>query len=362
MGSDQRRIGIFGMGLLGGSVALALRARGGDVELHAYDPDPGALEAALACGAADRVHATLGPWIAELDLGVLAAPVGALPALAEGVAPHAAPGSRWTDVGSVKGPIVRSLAPLLPGYVGGHPMAGRETPGIHNAHAGLLQNAVWVLTPTAETAPADLEAHRAVVTELGAYPLVLAPDLHDRLVARVSHVPYLLAVALNLLIARDPDHEHLLFLAAGGFRDVTRVASGAPAMSRDMVSENRDAVREALDDLEGILADLRARLDAPESLLDAAWEAKRTRDALPVVKRALLPQLFDLFLALADQPLELARLTTLLGEAGVNIRDIEVIKIRGAGGEAIRVGFADGEGRDRACEVLTAAGYRIRAT
>lgn len=353
------KVGVFGLGLLGGSLALGLRERFLAAEVHAFDRDPSVLDAALALGAADRVHPAIGPWVAELDLGLLAAPVRALEPLARSLAPFARPGSRWLDVGSVKAPVVAALEPLLPGFVGTHPMAGRETPGLHHAYAGLLQNAVWVVTPTRVTDPAALATAHALITALGAIPYTLDPALHDRLVARVSHLPYLLAVALNLLIARDPAPEPLLALAAGGFRDLTRVASGAPEMSRDMVVENRAEVRAALTDLAAVVRDLALALDAPDALLDAAREAKRTRDALPIVQRSLLPRTFDLVVALPDRPLELARLATTLGDHGVNIRDIEVLKVRDTGGEALRVGLTDADALARARDVLRAAGYRL---
>jgi prephenate dehydrogenase len=122
-------------------------------------------------------------------MGVLAAPVRALTELGQQVARFARPDSLWTDVGSVKAPIVAALGPVLPNFVGSHPMAGSEKAGVEAAHAGLLENAVWVLTPTVETRPEALERLRELVRNLGAYPMDLAPDLHDRLVARVSHLP-----------------------------------------------------------------------------------------------------------------------------------------------------------------------------
>lgn len=351
------RVGVFGVGLLGGSVALALKSRFLAAEIHAYDRDPAVLEAAQGLGVADRVHTELGDWIAGLDLAVLAAPVGTMPALIEAIRPHAGEATLFTDVGSVKGPVVEA-ARALPRFVGGHPMAGSERAGVENAHAGLLENAVWVLTPTEATDPADLEEAEALVSELGAYPLVLDPALHDRLVARVSHLPYLLAVALNLLVARDEKRDLLMFLAAGGFRDLTRVASGSPRMSRDMVVENRAAVRRALSDLRKALDELESSLDDPERLLRLAEEAKRTRDALPVVKRSLLPVRHELVVQVPDRPGELARITTALGEAGVNIKDIEVLTIRDAGG-AIRLGFAEAGEKAAARRVLAAAGYKV---
>ncbi|WP_457634049.1 prephenate dehydrogenase/arogenate dehydrogenase family protein [Oceanithermus desulfurans] len=353
------RVGIFGTGLLGGSVGLGLRERFLAEEVVAYDPDPTALEAALALGAADRIETRLGPWIAELDLGVLAAPVGALEALGREVARHAAPSTLWTDVGSVKAPVVAALEPLLPRFVGGHPMAGSERAGVENAHAGLLQNAAWILTPSRRTAAEDLKQLERLVEALGAYPLLVAPELHDRLVARVSHLPYLLAVALNRIVDADPNRETLMFLAAGGFRDLTRVASGSPRMSRDMVVANRDALREAARDLKAVLDELVAVLDDPERLLELAQEAKRLRDGLPVVRRSLLPVQHDLVVAVPDRPGELARITSALGEAGVNIRDIEVLNVRDEGG-AIRLGFTSAEEKRAGRRVLESIGYRTR--
>jgi len=353
------KVGIFGVGLLGGSVALGLRERFLTDEVHVYDQDPLALEKALFLGVADRAHAEIGPWVRDLSLGILAAPVGALAELGRALAPYAHPESLWTDVGSVKGKVVEALEGLLPNFLGGHPMAGSERAGVENAHAGLLQNAVWVLTPTERTTPQAREGIRGVVEALGAYPLEVPPGLHDQLVARISHLPYLLAVALNRMVARSGERDLLMFLAAGGFRDLTRVASGSPRMSRDMVVENKEALREAIEELRALLLELEDLLEEPEALLRAAEEAKRTRDALPIVRRSLLPEMHDLVVQVPDRPGEIARIATALGEAGVNIKDIEVLTIREEAG-ALRLGFATREEEERAREVLKEVGYRVR--
>lgn len=353
------KVGVFGTGLLGGSVALGLRERFLAEEVHAFDPDPQVLEAALFLGVADKTHANLGAWVSALDLGVLAAPAASLGELGSQIARFASANTLWTDVGSVKDPVVNTLSGLLPNFVGGHPMAGSEKAGVEAAHAGLLQNAVWVLTPVASTDPGVLERVKKLVEALGAYPLVIAPDLHDRLVARVSHLPYLLALALNLLVAQDADRELLMFLAAGGFRDLTRVASGSPRMSRDMVVENRQAILLAMEDLRSKLLDLEVLLDNPEVLLEAAQEAKKTRDSLPIVRRSLLPEMHDLVVQVPDKPGVIAKVATALGDAGVNIKDFEVLTIRDEGG-AIRMGFATRDERQRAATVLEGLGYKVR--
>lgn len=352
------KVGIFGVGLLGGSVALGLKERFLAEEVHAYDRDPLALEKALFLGVADRVHTELGPWVGELGLGILAAPVGALVELGQRLAPLAHPESLWTDVGSVKAKVVAALEGLLPHFLGGHPMAGSERAGVENAHAGLLQNAVWVLTPTERTSLKAKEGVRRLVEALGAYPLEVPPFLHDRLVARISHLPYLLAVALNRLVAQSPERDLLMFLAAGGFRDLTRVASGSPRMSRDMVVANREALKEAVEELRAVLSQLEGLLEDPEALLEAAEAAKRTRDSLPIVRRSLLPEMHDLVVQVPDRPGEIARIATALGEAGVNIKDLEVLTIREEAG-AIRLSFATREEKDAAKAVLQGAGYRL---
>lgn len=353
------RVGVFGMGLVGGSIALGLRERGLASEVVGYDPDPEALASALAVGAVDRVAHAIDPWVHDLDLGILAAPALAVPSLGATLAPFAAPTSRWIDVASTKADIVAALEPLLPNFVGTHPMAGSERAGVQHAYAGMLKSAIWVLCPTTATPPAAMGAAEALVTALGAYPLTLAPDAHDRAVARISHLPWLLSVALNLELADAPDAATLLALAAGGFRDLTRVASGAPGMSRDMAVSNAAELRVALADLSTRLGSLMTLLSNPPALLAEAQRAKRTRDSLPIVQRSLLPRFHDVMVGLDDRPLELARLTTVLGEAGINIRDIEVLKIRD-GGEAIRVGVASDTDLEAARAALSAAGYRWR--
>ena len=359
MSTRYRRVGIFGMGLLGGSVAMGLKARELAEEVWAFDLDPLALERAVELGVADQSFERLGPWIAQLDLGVLAAPVGALKALGEGIASFAAPDTLWTDVGSVKTDVVSDLTAVLPGYVGGHPMAGSERPGVEHADAGLLENAIWVITPSEEAEPLRVQALEDLVTRLGALPLRMDPATHDRLVAKISHLPYLLAAALTLSVGDDRQRDLLMFLAAGGFRDLTRVASGSPEMSRDMVCQNREALRRALVEFRSSLTALEGLLDDDDALLVEAQRAKQTRDALPIVRRALLPRRYDAVVPLPDRPGELARITGCLAREAVNIKDIEVLTVREAGG-GIRLGFVTAE--DRACaeQALAAAGYALR--
>jgi prephenate dehydrogenase len=349
---------LAGVGLIGGSVGLGLQQRFLARRVVGLDRDPAVLEAARGLGVIDEARLEAGPWLADADLVVLATPARTLERLAAEVAPFLRPDAIVTDVGSAKADVVAALTPRLR-FVGGHPMAGSERVGVLNADPSLLENAVWVLTPTDGTDPEALAVVAELVRALGAHPIEVAPELHDRLVATVSHVPYLASVALTQLVAEADERELLMLLAAGGFRDLTRVASGSPRMSRDMVVANRTAVRDAVARFGRALTALAERLDDPEGLLEAAEDAKRTRDALPVVRRTLMPARFEFVIAVPDRPGELARITKALGDAAVNVKDIEVLGIRESGG-AIRLAFGSLDERTRGAEALRAAGYEAR--
>ncbi|MDE0527588.1 MAG: prephenate dehydrogenase [Truepera sp.] len=349
---------LAGVGLIGGSVGLGIHQRFLAKRVVGFDRDPAALDAARGMGVIDEAHFAPGPWLEEADLVVLATPVRSLTQLGLELAPYLRADCIVTDVGSVKREIVTGLERIR--FVGGHPMAGSEGVGVQNADAALLENAVWVLTPTDDTDPEALEQVEDFVKHLGARPLRIDPDQHDRLVASVSHVPYLVAVALTEFVAQDEDRELMMLLAAGGFRDLTRVASGNPQMSRDMVVGNREAIRQALRGFVAQLELLAGQLDEPDRLLERAESVKRTRDGIPVVRRSLLPARFEVVLAVPDRPGELARITQAVGAAGVNIRDIEVLSIREAGG-ALRLAFDNEEGLRLGSEALRAAGYEVRS-
>jgi prephenate dehydrogenase len=347
---------IAGIGLIGGSIGLAARQRFLAKHVIGLDQDPAMLEAALGVGAIDEAKLAPGDWLKKADLIVLATPVKTLVDLAKSLGPFLGKHTVVTDVGSVKHEVVESLSHLR--FVGGHPMAGSEKAGVQHSSAALLENAVWVLTPNDHTDPAAVALVREFVTHLGARPIKVSPEQHDRLVATISHVPYLAAVALTQLIESDKDKELMMLLAAGGYRDLTRVASGNPLMSRDMVIGNKEAIRETLQGLSKQLESLSQLLDKPEDLLEAANAAKRTRDSFPIVKRSILPARFEIVVAVPDKPGQLATITTALGNADINIKDIEVLGIREAGG-ALRLALESEAQMKRAVQVLEKSGYEV---
>ena len=354
-------VAIAGVGLIGGSIGLGIHQRFLASKVIGLDQNPKALEAALGMGVIDEAKFNSGKWLGDVDLLILASPAATIVSSAESMQPFLKSEAIVIDVGSTKADIVRQTCKLGLNFVGTHPMAGSERGGVQNASAALLENALWVLTPSDCTNQKALKTVHNFIERLGAQVTEIPPEKHDKLVAAISHLPYLAALALTKTISEDEDSQKMMLLAAGGFRDVTRVASGSPRMSRDMVVGNKAQLREVLEVFKRHLDDLGELLEQPEKMLLAAEAAKNTRDSIPIVKRSLLPPSFEINVAVPDKPGQLARITTALGGAGVNIRNIAVLDIREEGG-ALRLDFNDEASVDQATNILTSLDYEVRRT
>src|SRR5688500_17948790 len=305
----RNRAAIVGTGLIGGSIGMALRGLGWHVS--GRDADPARAARALELGALDRVGSD-----AEAEITFVATPVSSV---ADEARQATNDGGIVTDVGSVKAPIVAAVD--HPRFVGGHPMAGSEQEGVEGADPELFSGATWVLTPTASTDPQAYARLQDVVSAMGASVVAVPPGRPDGLVAVVSHVPHLTAASLLTLAAgRAEEHATLLRLAAGGFRDMTRIAAGHPGIWPDICAENRDAIVTALDELVAQLAGVRevvagADRDALLSMLEAARHA---RVNLPSRVAARAEEMAEMRVPVPDRPGVLAEITTLAGELGVN--------------------------------------------
>ena len=339
---------IAGTGLIGGSVGMALRKAGWHVT--GIEPDAERAEAAVAAGAVDVIGGA-GPC----DLAVAATPPSSLAAVVQQLLDAGA--AIVTDVGSVKAPVVAAVSD--PRFIGGHPMAGSEQDGLTGADPDLFRDAVWVLTPTGTTDDAALAGVREVVSGLGAQVIALAPERHDALVAVVSHVPHLTAaVLMRIAEGRSTEHRALLRLAAGGFRDMTRVAAGHPAIWPEICAENRTAITDVLDELLDELVEMRLIVsggDRAELLarLEAARDSRRSLAAgAPDLSR-----LTEVRIAIRDQKGELARITTLAADLDVNIYDLEIAH-SAEGPRGVVLAVVESTGADQFAQGLIEAGYR----
>lgn len=345
-----RSANVVGSGLIGGSVGLALRDQGWHVSIS--DLDPEIASRAVEIGAADAVG-----FDDSAELTVIATPVGDIADLAKDALARTQ--GAVTDVGSTKYDICMQIDD--PRFVGGHPMAGSEQDGLDGSRAELFEGAMWVLTPTEDTDEAAFARVRAVVRSFGAETTALHPLTHDQMVARVSHVPHLTAAAL-MCMADDMSIEHraLLRLAAGGFRDMTRISAGRPTIWPDICVANKTAITVGLDSMIERLTDVRDKVVSEDrgGLLDLLNRARVARVNLPT-GFGLAEAMTEVAVPIPDRPGEIAAIATLASELDVNIFDLEITH-SGEGRRGIMLLVIDEKQTERLLGGLIARGYNPR--
>jgi prephenate dehydrogenase len=312
-------VAVLGVGLVGGSVGLAVRGRLG-AEVRGYDPTPGVLDAALARGAVTGACATPAEALAGASAAFVAAPVRALPATVRAALEAAAGDCVVTDVGSTKRGLVAAVEDRR--FIGGHPLAGAETAGVEHARAELFDGATWYLTPTARTEGVLYDRLYRLLADLGARPAAIDAETHDRLMASVSHLPHVLA---NVLVAQAAGALEAERLPRTGpsFRDATRVAGASTAIWRDIYLSNADALVAAIDDTTRRLGEVRDALAGRDDGAVSAWN-----DAAGEHRRRLLEadlaggEVRELRVAVPNRPGVVAEVALALGRASVNIVDM----------------------------------------
>ncbi len=344
----QRTANVIGLGLIGTSIALALSERGWHVS--GSDTDLARLEGARARHAIEAAGLAPDADVTFVAVPVLAVPDAVKQALVEttGVV---------TDVGGVKGPLASAIDDAR--FVGGHPMAGSELEGPDGADAAMFSGAVWVLTPVASTADTTFSTVARVIADMGAEVVALDPQRHDEVVAVISHVPHLTAATLMGLAAeRSEEHAALLRLAAGGFRDMTRIASGHPDIWLDVCAENREAILVGLDSLIEALSVVRGVVDAGDrqGLFERLEHARHARHNLP--SSVTHPEtLAEVRIPIPDRPGAAAEIFTLAAELGVNIPGFEVVHMA-EGHLGVAVVLVDARYSERYRGGLIARGFR----
>jgi prephenate dehydrogenase len=354
------RLTIVGTGLIGASIGLAAKAAG-VAHVSGFDPDEGALAVAVERGAIDRDASSLAEALAAAELAVVAAPVTQLARQVEEVLELSAEQCTVTDVGSTKAAAC-SAAGASARFVGGHPVCGSEARGPANASGELFQGATWFLTPLAGT---DAERYRLVhgfVTELGATPVAIDPDTHDRLVALTSHLPHALA---NLLVnqagsTRIERHDPLL-AAGGSLRDMTRVAGANPRIWVDIFLENAVAIAETLGEHRRRIEQLESALAAGDAGFLARWigEAAGNRRRMLEVAYPDPSTLHQLRVHVPDRPGVLAAITQALGAERINIEDFELKHASPERGGVLHVLVAGAREAERAAALLEEQGYGV---
>lgn len=359
-----KKVAVAGLGLMGGSIGLALKRRQAAERIVGIDIDENAARTALELGAVDEIISDFKEGFQDTEILVLAVHLDAIEDVLVSLKPYLPPDCIVTDIASVKGRAIEVVKNLLPPevvFIGGHPMTGSEDSGIENADTFLYENAIYVLTPSGDEPHDSLEKLKRFIDILGAKPLILDPGRHDFLVAMVSHMPHLVASTLNLAVSETESSDEAFALAAGGFRDTTRVASSHPEMWAGICVNNSFSLLKAI----SIFQDRLHRIESlikeknKELLKEELDKAKKARDSIPN-RPGLLPRVYEIFVTLPDRPGEIGRIGTLLGDRDVNIAEIEILRVREGEGGTMRLAFNKEEGAIRGQKVLEEEGYRVR--
>ena len=356
------KVGFIGLGLIGGSIAKKMKADHPDIHIYATAHHEETVKEAYREGLID--NDTLLPLTAfhDCDIIFLCAPVQRnLDYLSE-LKDIIQKDCYITDVGSTKTEIHEEVIRLglEANFIGGHPMTGSEKTGILAADKTLLENAYYIITPTAITPQSDVEDFREFVRSLGSIPLILDYKTHDYSTAAISHLPHMIAYSLvNLVQQIDDDNETMKSIAAGGFKDITRIASSSPVMWQNICASNREQILVLMDKYTALLSRLRNYIEASDeqALLDFFQSAKDYRDSLSLPSIKTESTYYELFVDLPDETGGIAKVSRILADAGISIKNIGIVNNREFEEGILHISFADERSRSTAKELLDAQGY-----
>jgi prephenate dehydrogenase len=354
-----RRLAIVGTGLIGASVGLAAK-RAGIEHVSGYDADSEALGVAAERGAVDGTTDSIAATVEDAELAVVATPVARLSEDVE-AALAASDGATVTDVGSTKGRLSSTVVDRAR-YIGGHPVCGSEARGPEHASADLFEGATWFLTPLTETEPERYRLLHGFVASVGAVPVAIDPDAHDRLLALTSHLPHALAnIVLNHAGSLRVHGHEPLAAAGGSLRDMTRVAGANPRIWIDIFLDNAEELRAALGEHRRRVEELERALESA----DAGWLARWIGEAAGN-RRTLLEEAFTdvgelqrVRVHVPDRPGVLSGITQALGAEQINIEDFELQHLSPERGGTLSVLVAGEEEARRAADLLEAQGYSV---
>ncbi len=365
---DDITAGFIGFGLIGGSIARALKELQPNCRLIAYNYYEGKnnpnLDAAYEDQTLDAIYTTLNEGFSQCDIIFLCAPVITNITYLSQLGTIIKPTCIITDVGSVKGNIheaVKELG-LERNFVGGHPMAGSEKTGYHNSSSKLLENAYYILTPTEHTPSHMTDTLYKLVKNIGAIPVVLQSNEHDDITAAISHVPHIIAAALvNMVGNSDNDKEKMRSLAAGGFKDITRIASSSPVMWQNICLTNTQSIQTCLETYRDSINDIIKALDQMDEtyLLQIFENAKEFRDSIPTKAVGMIEKIFEVYLDIIDEAGAIATIATILASNAISIKNIGIIHNREFQDGVLRIELYNQEATNKTVDLLKHYRYTI---
>ena len=360
----MKTIGFIGLGLIGGSIVKTIRKYHSDYRILAYDQDRETLASAVSSNMIDAVCEEHDERFAGCDYIFLCAPVEFNVQYLEYFKDHLGPNTILTDVGSVKGIIHKEVERLgmESCFIGGHPMAGSEKTGFESSSDRLLENAYYIITPGGEIPLDRLTDFTELISSLGAIPMVLTSEEHDFITAGVSHLPHIIASSLvNLINKLDNEAEYMKTIAAGGFRDITRIASSSPVMWEQICIENHENISSVLDEYIRMLIQIRCSIDNQEAsyLYDMFARSRDYRDSIDASSSGLINKTYMLYIDIVDEAGGIATIATILAMEGISIKNIGIIHNREFEQGVLKIEFYEQNALEKGCALLKKRNYIV---
>ena len=364
MNANHMTIGFIGLGLIGGSIAKTIRRIHPDSIIYGFDTNTDSLKAAKEDGTLNQYFETLDSTFSSCDIIFLCAPVSNNIEYLKELKDIVSENCLLTDVGSVKEPIQTAIKELdmETNFIGGHPMVGSEKSGYAYANDHLLENAYYFLTPSERTLFQLTTKFSSFIQGLGALAVSLKPEEHDFITAAISHVPHIVAAELVHLVRRaDRNNGMLKQLAAGGFKDITRIASSSPVMWEQICLENQKNISTVLDEFIRMLIQIRCSIDNKEAdnIFDMFASSKDYRDSIDIIDNSLIPRSYVLYIDVADEAGAIATIATILATEKVSIKNIGIIHNREFEDGVLKIEFYTDAALEQAKVLLTKRNYKI---
>lgn len=361
---EKLKVSIIGLGLIGGSLAKALNTKVGIKDITAVNRSHKALDEALKDRMITRGFSEVNDYVYKSDIIFVCTPVMRAIEYIEDISRKALPECIITDVGSTKGELVRYVNNMAspPCFVGGHPMAGTEKTGYAAGFSHLFENAYYVLTPGRNTAQKAVDTMVELVKKIGAIPVVMDAEEHDRATGAISHVPHIIASALvNMVRELDSSDGKMQMLAAGGFKDITRIASSSPEMWENIALSNKVHIREILEYFEKTVNSFKLSMESSDSkaVLDFFSSAKVFRDSFSATGKGLIAPVYEIIIDVMDRPGIIGEIATILGGNNINIKNINVTNSREFEQGCLRITLVDLESVNIAFDLLESKGYKV---
>lgn len=362
--TSKTNLAVLGLGLMGGSLGLALVRAGYNV--FGWDQNPKIVNEAFRMGAINRKPKDLRDTVSQASVVFIATPIESITATIKKCLPFVKPGTVFSDLGSIKKKVLEGVFDFLPDsyqFVAGHPMTGSEQHGLSAADPFLFQNAAYIIIEDPRTLPKATALVTELVESVGAQIIKLTADEHDRIVGMVSHLPHLIAATLAKTAGdTEKTFPGTLSLAAGGFRDTTRIASGSPELWRGIILGNLDQVLKAIDAFQielGLLKEILTTGD--DSQLDHfLTQAREIRLQIPAKNKGFLSLLHEMVVTIEDRPGTIVNVLCYLADAGLNIKDIEILRVREGAGGTLRLALESDDAVNQGVKVLETHGFKVR--